>query len=62
MFDPFHTTKLGEGTGLGLSISQTLIQRANGLITVCNRPEGGAEFTIWLPEDVADTAGVTAVS
>ena len=49
VFDPFYTTKLGEGTGLGLSISQTLIQRAEGLITVRNRPEGGAEFSIWLP-------------
>jgi two-component system NtrC family sensor kinase len=49
VFDPFYTTKLGEGTGLGLSISQTLIQRANGLITARNRPEGGAEFMIWLP-------------
>ncbi|MDU8929367.1 cache domain-containing protein [Alisedimentitalea sp. MJ-SS2] len=50
VFDPFYTTKLGEGTGLGLSISQTLIQRANGRITARNRPEGGAEFSIWLPK------------
>ncbi|MDP2518200.1 sensor histidine kinase [Shimia thalassica] len=49
VFDPFYTTKLGEGTGLGLSISQTLVQRAKGLISVENRPEGGAEFTVWLP-------------
>ncbi len=51
VFDPFYTTKLGEGTGLGLSISQTLVQRAKGLITARNNPEGGAEFTIWLPGD-----------
>lgn len=50
LFDPFFTTKLAEGTGLGLSISQTLIQRAGGLIRVQNRPAGGAEFSIWLPE------------
>ncbi len=49
VFDPFFTTKLGEGTGLGLSISQTIIQRAGGLISVRNHPEGGAEFQIWLP-------------
>ncbi|SFB72400.1 sensor histidine kinase [Tropicimonas isoalkanivorans] len=49
VFDPFFTTKQAEGTGLGLSISQTLIQRAGGLITVRNRPEGGAEFRVWLP-------------
>lgn len=49
LFDPFYTTKLGEGTGLGLSISQTLIQRADGLISAFNRPCGGAEFELWLP-------------
>jgi two-component system NtrC family sensor kinase len=49
VFDPFFTTRLGEGTGLGLSVSQTLIGQAGGLISARNRPEGGAEFTVWLP-------------
>ena len=49
VFDPFYTTKQAEGTGLGLSICQTLIRRASGRITARNRPEGGAEFTVWLP-------------
>lgn len=49
VFDPFFTTKQAEGTGLGLSISQTLIRQAGGLITVSNRPEGGAVFEVWLP-------------
>ncbi|KJS43906.1 MAG: histidine kinase [Roseovarius sp. BRH_c41] len=52
VFDPFFTTKQGEGTGLGLSVSQTLIRQAGGLITARNRPEGGAEFTVWLPAQV----------
>lgn len=56
VFDPFFTTKLGEGTGLGLSISQNLIQRANGLISVRNVASGGAEFSVWLPEDVGEMA------
>lgn len=51
VFDPFYTTKPGEGTGLGLSVSQTLIRQSGGLITVRNRDAGGAEFTVWLPED-----------
>jgi two-component system NtrC family sensor kinase len=51
VFDPFYTTKPGEGTGLGLSVSQTLIRQAGGIITVRNRAEGGAEFTVWLPEN-----------
>lgn len=49
VFDPFFTTKHGEGTGLGLSISQTLVQRAGGLITATNAPDGGALFRVWLP-------------
>lgn len=49
VFDPFYTTKPGEGTGLGLSVSQTLMRQAGGLIAVRNRPQGGAEFTVWLP-------------
>ncbi len=49
VFDPFFTTKQAEGTGLGLSISQTLVQRVGGRISARNRPEGGAEFTVWLP-------------
>ena len=56
LFDPFFTTKPGEGTGLGLSISQTLIQRAGGIITVRNREEGGAAFTVWLPQAPEDAA------
>ena len=49
VFDPFFTTKQAEGTGLGLSISQTLIQKAGGIISVRNKPEGGAQFHVWLP-------------
>lgn len=56
VFDPFYTTKLGEGTGLGLSVSQTLIQNANGLISVGNRNGGGACFTVWLPEESGEEA------
>ena len=55
VFDPFYTTKQGEGTGLGLSVSQTLIRQAGGLISVRNQAEGGAKFTVWLPEH-ADSA------
>ncbi|MCR9115286.1 MAG: cache domain-containing protein, partial [Rhodobacteraceae bacterium] len=55
VFDPFYTTKQGEGTGLGLSVSQTLIRQAGGLISVRNLAEGGAKFTVWLPEH-ADSA------
>ena len=49
VFDPFFTTKQAEGTGLGLSISQTIIQRAEGLISLNSPDQGGAEFHVWLP-------------
>ena len=36
------------GTGLGLAICRGIIELLNGTITVRNRPQGGAEFTIKL--------------
>ena len=50
IFDPFFTTKNpGEGTGLGLSICYSIMETLGGRIKAQNMPEGGAEFTIWLP-------------
>lgn len=37
------------GTGLGLSIAARLVDRLGGTISVANRPEGGAVFTVVLP-------------
>lgn len=50
IFDPFFTTRLGGGTGLGLSISQMLMARQEGMISAHNGADGGAVFTLWLPE------------
>lgn len=51
VFDPFFTTKpVGKGTGLGLSISYGIVERHGGRLTVGNRPEGGAVFTLVLPQ------------
>jgi len=51
IFDPFFTTKeVGKGLGLGLSISYNIIKDFEGQLTVANRPEGGAEFTITLDQ------------
>src|SRR5579872_329565 len=54
VFDPFYTTKpVGKGTGLGLSAVYGVIQDHAGQITCCNKPEGGAVFTIKLPVTAA---------
>ncbi|MGB6430226.1 MAG: ATP-binding protein [Candidatus Acidiferrales bacterium] len=48
LFVPFYTTKT-EGTGLGLAVVQKIIVQHGGTIEARNRPEGGAEFILWLP-------------
>jgi two-component system NtrC family sensor kinase len=54
IFDPFFTTQSGgEGTGLGLYLVEEIINEHRGCITVENRPEGGARFSIWLPLEQA---------
>ena len=49
IFDPFYSTKEG-GTGLGLSISKKIVESYGGELTVKNAEEGGACFTVSLPE------------
>ena len=55
IFEPFVSTK-ETGTGLGLSICQRIVQAHGGELSAANRPEGGAEFTIWLPLPAAIVA------
>ncbi|HOY62847.1 MAG: Sensor protein ZraS [bacterium ADurb.Bin236] len=48
IFEPSFTTK-DDGSGFGLSITRQTVEAHGGRIRVRNRPESGAEFTIWLP-------------
>jgi signal transduction histidine kinase len=48
IFDPFVTTK-ETGTGFGLYLASESLREQHGRLTVCNRPDGGACFTVWLP-------------
>lgn len=50
LFEPFFTTK-GGGTGLGLAIVERIAAAHGGRATVANCPEGGAAFTLILPQD-----------
>lgn len=50
LFDPFFTTKsIGNGLGLGLSIVNSIVKDLGGTLSVENRVEGGARFTVILP-------------
>jgi two-component system C4-dicarboxylate transport sensor histidine kinase DctB len=51
LFAPFYTTKpAGKGLGLGLAISLAIVRGFGGELTAANAPDGGAEFTLELPE------------
>ena len=49
IFEPFHTTK-PQGTGLGLSIAARIVESHGGRLEARTHSQGGAEFTIDLPE------------
>ncbi len=51
IFQPFFTTKPnGQGTGLGLYISRGIVAQHNGRIWAENNLDGGATFTVVLPQ------------
>ncbi|HEY2415842.1 MAG TPA: ATP-binding protein [Pirellulaceae bacterium] len=49
LFEPFFTTK-GSGTGLGLAIVERIAAAHGGRAKVVNCPEGGAAFTLIIPQ------------
>lgn len=53
IFDPFFTTRKG-GSGLGLALVHRAIEAHHGVIFVGNAPEGGAEFSVFLPTSTGD--------
>jgi signal transduction histidine kinase len=52
-FEPFFSTKSG-GTGLGLAIVYRVAEAHGGRVAAGNRPEGGAAFTLHLPQPVQE--------
>jgi C4-dicarboxylate-specific signal transduction histidine kinase len=61
IFQPFFTTKQ-KGMGVGLSVCKTIIDAHGGTLTATNLPEGGAQFTIWLPPAGPDTLNIEGQS
>jgi signal transduction histidine kinase len=50
VFKRLHSYHEYEGTGVGLSICKKIIDKHNGFISACAKPNEGATFTIELPE------------
>jgi two-component system sensor histidine kinase KdpD len=48
---PSASSDSRRGAGLGLAICEAIIQAHGGRISTRNRPQGGAEFTLWLPHE-----------
>ena len=60
VFDRFYRSDLSRntpGTGLGLSIVAHTINAHGGWVKAGHSPEGGAEFTVWLPTAAEDGDG-----
>ena len=51
IFEPYFTTKpVGEGTGMGLPMAYGILLSHKGWLEAGNDPEGGAVFTLVIPE------------
>jgi signal transduction histidine kinase len=55
LFEPFFTTK-SNGTGLGLAIVERIAEAHGGHVLAANCPEGGAAFTLCIPEVAREKA------
>jgi two-component system sensor kinase FixL len=54
IFEPFVTSK-PTGMGMGLAVARSVVDNHGGSIRAANHPEGGAVFTISIPEAAAAT-------
>jgi two-component system sensor histidine kinase KdpD len=58
IFERYHRGSAGrrssEGTGMGLAIAKAIVESHGGKIWAENHPEGGAQFTILVPQEHTD--------
>lgn len=60
VFEPFFTGKpIGQGTGLGLALAYSYVTSMNGTISLVNRRDSGACFTINLPLAASEPVHLT---
>lgn len=57
IFEPYVTNK-SRGTGLGLAIVKKIVEEHDGMVTIRNRPEGGAIACVRLPADLENTSAM----
>ena len=58
LFTRLETTNKVPGTGIGLFVARRLVDAMGGRITVADRTEGGAAFTVTLPRYLEGLDGV----
>jgi len=66
IFESHFTTKAGNargpsGLGLGLAIAKAIVERHGGRIRVVNAAEGGAIFSVELPNEPPSSLSDTAL-
>lgn len=61
IFEPFFTTK-ETGTGYGLYMASEILREQGGRLSVRNSPEGGACFSVWLPQYAAPVPAGAALT
>jgi two-component system, CitB family, sensor kinase len=63
VFEAGYSTKPGAGRGVGLSLIDQLVERRGGRVKVddATDDDGGAVFTVWLPESVRRAAQVATL-